>query len=328
MKTTMQNIAELCGVSRGTVDRALNGRGGVNEETRRRIIRVASEVGYVPDQLAASLSTGKTNTIGIIVFDLAHTFFSELVSEMISSLRAFGFSTYVSVSRKDADEEISLVRHLAAQRVDGLIIVPIGTGRNFEHVLRSVAIPVVTVLNALSRSWPFVGIDDEPAIVAAVDHIVERGYRSIAYVSPPLRTTSDVNSYSLDHRARGFRAAVRKHDFAVRKIISGDDYCEQAVALHNRGGQKVAFLCSSDHFALNLLHHFHGLGVAVPRDVGIMGFDNVSILEYVRPRLTTVDINRRLIAKTSVEMLMNILKDQQCPIHRTISCSIVTGESL
>ena len=66
----------------------------------------------------------------------------------------------------------------------------------------------------------------------------------------------------------------------------------------------------------------------MPRDVGIMGFDNVSILEYVRPRLTTVDINRRLIAKTSVEMLMSILKDQQCPIHRTISCSIVAGESL
>lgn len=328
MKTTMKNIAELCGISRGTVDRALNGRPGVKEETRRRIIRVASEIGYVPDQLAASLSTGKTNTVGIVVFDLAHTFFSELVSEMISALRTFGFSAYVSVSRKDVHEEISLVRHLAAQRVEGLIMVPIGTGPNFEQTLRSINIPVVTVLNALSRSWPFVGIDNEAVIIDAVGHILDRGYRNIVYVSPPLQRKNEVNTYSVDRRAQGFRAAVRKYHLSPCRIINGDDYREQTLAFYRKSRQKTAFLCSSDHFALNLLHYFHGLAITVPTDVGIMGFDNVSLLSYVRPRLTTVDINRGLIAEQSVKMLVNILQDRQCSQYRTFSCSIVAGESL
>lgn len=328
MKMTMKNIAELCGISRGTVDRALNGRPGIKEETRQKIIRVASEIGYVPDQLAASLSTGKTNTIGIVVFDLAHTFFSELVSEIISSLRMFGFSAYVSVSRKDLHEEISLIRHLAAQRIEGLIMVPIGTGRNFEQTLHSINIPVVTVLNAISRSWPFVGIDNEAVIIDAVGHILDRGYRTVVYVSPPFQRNNEVNTYSVDRRAQGFRAAARKYNLSPQCIISGDDYHEQVLSLYRKSRQKIAFLCSSDHFALNLLHYFHVLGITVPGDVGIMGFDNLSILDYVRPRLTTVDINRSLIAEQSVEMLVNILRDQQCSRYRTFSCSIVTGESL
>ena len=334
MAVTAKLIAEICGVSQGSVDRAFNDRKGISPETKQKILRVAEEVGYRPHLLAKSLAKGETKTIGIVVFDLAHSFFSQLVTETILSLKSAGYFSYVSITDKDPAEEFSCLSHLSALQVDGIILVPINKGKEFNQRLKLLKTPVVTVGNSLeSSAFPFVGIDDERAIHDAVVFIKGKGYRNIVYISPPLYGNTLVNEYGPVKRLKGFQRAMQKvYADSKPTIIKGDKYLKEINALipHLIQEGKTALLCSNDHFAIRVLDLLEKRNVAIPSEIGIMGFDNIDMLTYIKPRLTTVDYRIPEIGKRVVARLLGIIQQSTDPDPAAdiIEHSIVEGETI
>jgi LacI family transcriptional regulator len=329
MKLTTKDIAKICGVSRGSVDRALNDRPGINQETKEKIIRVAEELGYRPHLLARSLVTGKTMSIGLILFDLEHRFLSQMAMTIFHRAKMKGYFTYISLTEKNKDEEIRNIERLAGLRVDGFIILTVNKGREFERFLTRLHRPVVTVGNMVSNRWPFVSIDDRQAIIDSIDLIVSKEYRKIIYLAPPLSTPADVNLYAQEQRLLGYKAGLKKHPELGRPIVVKDkNYLDIIESMEYNNRERTAIMCSSDIYALRVLDRLSARGLLIPRDVGLIGFDNIDTLEHVRPRLATVDFHIGEIGEKAVDALLHMIRGEEVERRIMIDHVIIPGETL
>lgn len=165
MSITSKEIAEKCGVSRGTVDRALNNRSGVNEATKLKILETARELGYRPHFLARSLVKGKTMSIGAVIFDINNQLFPQLIHAVESRAREAGYFLNLTLTSKNPDIERDCLLHLADRKVDGIILLSVNAGPSFEQFIKKLNIPVVTFGNRISDTVPYVWIDDRKAVV-------------------------------------------------------------------------------------------------------------------------------------------------------------------
>lgn len=332
MKSGRQNVnikalAERCGVSIGSVDRALHNRPGINALTRKRIIDKAKELRYRPNLPARSLVMGTTKTVGIVVFDLVHAFFSQLVTAAISRLRQEGYFASVAVSEKERAEERKCLEQMSSLDVDGIIVFPMNKGREFDAFLKGLHKPIVTVGNLVSQSWPYVGVDYEKASFDAVAYIASRGYRRIVYLCPPLATRGEENRYAVEMRAAGYARAMRTIPGLDKpKVISGPGYLAHIDRLEFGTASKTAILCSSDIYALKILTYLTKKGIRIPEDVGLMGFDNIDTLQYVHPTLATVDCLISEIGSRAAECLLKELSGEY--LSPVIGHRIIAGETL
>jgi len=328
MTVTTKDIAEACGVSRGTVDRALNDRPGINPETKKQVLQMAEKMGYRPHLLARSLVKGKTMSIGVIVFDLNNRFFSQLINNIEFKAREQGYFVYLTLTNKDKEIEKECINHLQNRRVDGLIMCPINKGQKYQSYLKDLNMPVVTVGNKISNDFSYVGINDKKAMFAAVKHIIKQDYREIIYVSPPLAKMEDENIYAQEQRFKGFKAGVEDLERNIKvKIIKNKKYIAELAKL-NSNRNKTAILCSSDVFALDVLKYLKSKNIRVPADIGLIGFDKIDMLEYVEPSLTTVSYPVKKIGITAVEQLVEQIEDNNKTEERIIDYKIVRGKSL
>lgn len=327
MNMTSKEIAERCGVSRGTVDRALNDRPGIHPATKEKIIAVAQEYGYRPHFVAQSLVKGKTLSIGAVVFDLNNRLFPQLMDAMETEARKRGYFLYLTLTNKNSELELECLRHLTDRRVDGILLMSVNQGKAFTGTLERLRVPIVTFGNRVSSQYPYVWIDDRRAIEDAVRHLHGQGYERIVYVSPPLASRGQSNIYAVEQRFKGFQAAARK--LKLETAVVGEPQFAAAVdrQLALNGGRKTAILCSSDTFALQLLVHFRQTGIRVPEDVGLMGFDNIDTLQYVTPALTTVSYSSADIGRLAVETLIRRIEGEQVPAEQLVSHRLVHGES-
>jgi LacI family transcriptional regulator len=141
LKVTIKEIAKQCGVSEGTVDRAINGRPGIKESTRQHILEIANELKYSPNRVAQSLATGKTRSIGIICFDLYNNFFTTLIDIIEAEAKSKGYFVNLVLTHGDINKELDGVRYLAERRIDGIIIFPVGKSIKYIEYLKSLKIP-------------------------------------------------------------------------------------------------------------------------------------------------------------------------------------------
>ncbi|WP_308634921.1 LacI family DNA-binding transcriptional regulator [Paenibacillus silvisoli] len=328
MKVTSKQLAELCGVTRGTVDRALNNRPGVSPETREKVLKVAAEYGYRPDFLAQSLVKGQTKTLGVVLFDIHNRIFSQLFISFEAEARRQGYFIYLVLSSKDQELEIEYIHSLLDRKVDGIALSPISMGASFEALLAKSKVPIVTFGNRVSSKIPYVWIDDKNAIKEAVHHIAAKGYRRIVYVSPPLRFKGTSNIYVPEQRYKGFVEACSSLPEVWHTVVSDADYLEHILQLIREPGEKLAILCSSDIYALDVLRFLESHGIRVPEQVGIMGCDNIDILNYVTPHLTTIDFQVDEIGRRSAAMLIDSIKGESLPARTHVPYSIIDRDSL
>jgi DNA-binding LacI/PurR family transcriptional regulator len=331
MSITTKELAKLCNVSRGTVDRALNGRSGISSVTRERIQTIAREYNYRPHLIASSLSRGKSMSIGVILFDLKNRFFSQLSNAINLAARNLGYFTYIAVSEKDIDSEMQILHNLASRRVDGLIMLPITQGQEYIRQLKALEIPMITVGNHLPGIH-HVSINDFSAAYESAHYIAQAGYRRIVFICPPLRKKGDMdgklNITSQDLRAQGFKHYMEMNPELKYEILIQKDYCETAVALVRSGTEKTAFFCSSDVYALQLLKSFREQGIVMPRDAGLMGFDNLDILTYISPLITTVSTSIEVVGKEAMNILFDLISGKPAADTNYVPHVICPGETL
>ncbi|HBP38038.1 MAG TPA: LacI family transcriptional regulator [Clostridiales bacterium] len=323
MGVTSKEIAQFCGVSRGTVDRALHDKPGIRAETRTAILQAAAELGYVPDLIGRSLVRGRTMTLGVVVFNLKNPYFSQMLDAITERARQAGYAVMIMLSGQSAENEFQAVRSLQERRVDGLIVHPVGCGTDYEAFLHKSRLPVVVVGNRLSASFDFVSIANAPAAADATRWIIGRGYRRILFVAPPLGKPGQVNLAAQLERQSGFLQVVQAQAVPHRVIIQADYLPELQVQLAE-SSLPTAVLCSSDVFALEILDVWRSGNRA-----GLMGFDHTGWLKYIHPRLTTVDNPVGEIGRQAVERLLERIQKPDLPGQElVVPHQIIPGETM
>jgi LacI family transcriptional regulator len=329
LRVTIKEIAAICGLSIGTVDRAMHGRQGINPETRDRVLTVSRQLGYRPHLLARSLVTGSTMSIGVIVPNLKNPFFSELVEVMQIKARAAGYHVYMMLSEFDAEEEKESLERLRSLNVDGIIILPVSRGRSFHAYMKSLGTPIVTISNRVSQQWPWVGIDDRKAMRDAVRFVISRGYANIVFVTLEKGLPSkSLPFYSDEQRILGYKEALREADGAFTPLVVTDT--EMIRTIHEtrlQGERRTCIVCSCDAVALEVMNVLKGYGIGIPDTVGLMGFDNLEELKYITPRLATVATPIQKIGEEAFDAFLAALRED-CSINKVLEHRIIEGETV
>jgi DNA-binding LacI/PurR family transcriptional regulator len=326
MSVNTTQLAELCRVSLGTVDRALRNRPGINPETRQRILEMAKLHGYKPNLVARNLKLGKTNEIGLVLHDLENEFFSELTNQVQEIAWRHNYYVQLAITRRDSARERLALEHMAERRVDGIILFPTCSGNDFSSFLRSLDRPIMTIGNKVDSSWPFVGLRDRSVISELVEGIISKGYRRLFFVGPLANKAADGNLYEIEERYAGFVETIESHHGIQQIVLSEPDYVEQ-LARVDFSSERSAIVCVSDIFALEILRDLRRRGLSVPGDVGLVGFDSIHALRYIVPALATVEYPIHEMASIAFSKILEKTKESLVPFIE-LDPVIHWGESL
>ena len=307
MRVSIRQLADYCGVSIGTIDRVLNNRPGVKKQTKERIEKAIDELGYTPNHLAKSLSLGKTSSIGVVLFNLNNLFFAQLSDAIVKEADARGYFAYLTLSEKSKEKEFACIKNLVARQVDGIILFSTNRDLEFTAYLSSCGVKVVTVMTGLT-GFPSVRIDDYSAMADATSYIASKQYKRIVYISPPLSYRKDMNILVQEQRYEGFLHTVKK--WSLEPIVIDHVHYLEAIDHLHVGDVKTAFLCSSDVYALDILRHFRLKGFVPPYHYGLMGFDNISILQNIEPSIATVSIPIEDVGREAIAMLVRAIEGE------------------
>lgn len=298
-----------------SVSRVLNGAGPVTEATRKRVMEAVEALQYVPHSGARSLSTSKTNTVGVILPDLYGEYFSELIRGMDVAARTLGYHLIVSSSHDDADEASAAIRSMRG-RVDGLIVLSPHLGAaNLASGLAG-RTPILLMNGGAEAGRPSIVVDNHGGAVAAVEHLVAQGRRRITHIAGPagnLDAEARMAGYMEAMAAAGLPTSVV--DGAFTKA-SGHAAGEALAGLNPRPD---AVFAANDNMAVGAMLALQEAGLRVPEDVALVGFDDIPLASLVRPGLTTLKIQ---IAETGRNALVRLVKmidsntDTDCEVVR------------
>jgi LacI family transcriptional regulator len=304
---TIRDVARMSNVSIATVSRVFNDSPVVSLATRERVIAAARSLGYWPNGIARSLITNRTHTLGVLLPELHGEFFSEVIHGVDLASRAQGFHLLVSRSSSRADELVSALRSMHG-RVDGLAVM--APDMDASAALRQSADVVPTVLlnpDGALPGWDSVSIANFDGAYAAVRHLLGLGRRRVAIITGP--------SNNIDARQRldGYRRACLDHraDPQPGLEIAGEftehSGYEAVRSLLSLAPRPDAVFVANDHMAVGVLGALHDAGVRVPDDMAIAGFDDIALVRYLSPPLTTVRVDMLELGRRAVDLLLERL---------------------
>lgn len=327
MGITTKELAKICGVSRTTVHRALSDTGRINQETKEMILKAAKDYDYRPDLLARGLVKGQTFYIGVVVLDVNNRYFAQMLSAIEVEARKRGYFVNITLHEKNKAMEKEQLARLADYHVDGIILSSVNKGEDYKKFLESLDTPIVTIDNKIAEGIPFAGIKEREAAKTAVMHMTGKGYEKLVFVCPPLSDSKKENSYVHEERAKGFLEAMKAHADKKAVVIQEKEFLSASLA-ELSADKKTAFFCSGDMFALELMKFLKNNGHRAPEDYGIMGFDNIDTLQYVSPRLTTIDNSVEQVATAAVELLFQLINGEKPETSRILEPHLIEGETI
>lgn len=282
-------LAKICGVSQGTVDRALNNRKGISPKTKEKILTIAKEYGYRPNIHARSMAGRDSMLIGVVVFDLDNQYFSNILTSIEKYCTPKGYSTIVMFTNKDVTKELECLQHLYRISVDGIILCPINSGTEFENYLLSLDTPIITIGNRL-KQFPHVGINDAHAMQYAAEFVLSNGYNRLIYVKP---TLADKNTFAQTERLNAFIQVMEQTH--TEYVITDLTNAANQIALH----RKNAFICPTDIYALKLLP------IVENCSAGIIGFDNICLIDMLKLKLDSISYDIEKTAKLAADYIID-----------------------
>jgi LacI family transcriptional regulator len=324
---TIRDVARAASVSVATVSRVLNDSGPVRQDTQRRIRKVVERLHYSPHGAARSLITRKTNTLGVLLPDVYGEFFSELIRGIDSSAREFGYHVLVSGSHSDPSDIEAMLRAMRG-RVDGLIVMsPDLAARTLPKNLTA-GLPIV-LLNGSGRRFDAIRVDNYGGALAMVRHLIGLGHRRIVHLAGP------AGNQDAAERIRGYRDAMRERARdAARPLVIKGDFREETgyeAGRHLAEGKNppTAVFAGNDAMAIGLLAAFQEVGVRVPQDVAVAGFDDIPIARFTTPALSTVRVS---IAELGSMATRRLLQHVSAPNghavrHETLATTLVVRDS-
>jgi LacI family transcriptional regulator len=324
--TTISDVAELAGVSIGTVSKALNGRGSLRAETRHRVLSAAEQLGFQPNKAARTLTSGRTYTVGMITTDTIGRFSIPILMGAEDALGAGEMSVFLCDARDDPIREQYYLRTLLGRRVDGIIV----TGRRTQArppIAADLPIPVVYafISSADPRDCSVVP-DEAGGARKAVDHLLAVGRSRIAHITGPER------HHSATVRAEAARERLTESGL---DLVGGPLFGEWSEAW-GRQATKIllgthdvdAIFCGSDQIARGVADALTATGRHVPDDVALVGFDNWDVMALAcQPPLTSIDMELEALGHTAADLLLATINGESAPGRHTRPCRLVVRES-
>jgi len=311
-RVTLKDIAIDTGFSINTVSRALNDKAEVHAATKEKILAAASRLGYRANRLAKGLRSNKTGTIGVVVTDVANPFFSALVKGIAKAARELDYSIILQDSDENYAGEQEAIHVLLAEQVDGILITPVQSDKETIASLSQARFPFVLVGRYFQDlDTNYVVPDDYRGGLLATEHLLSQGYRRIAMVNGPLHISS------ARERFQGYADAQARHGIAVDRslVVTGaltvGEGFDLARSILKRTPPPSAIVTYSDFVAFGVMQAVREVGLSIPEDVAVVGFDDVWMASCVQVPLTTIRSPKEELGRQAMQLLVRRLRDDQ-----------------
>lgn len=318
----IKDIAERVGVSPATVSRALAGSGLVAEPTLSRIREEAEALDYRPNVSARNLRTQRSMSVLMVVRDIGNPFYLDVMKGVEAAARAAGYAVLMGNTENDPERETEYFKMLRDGRADGMILM---TGGLPSTTMRLEGLPVVVALERIENiGYAHIEVDNLGASRDAVLYLARLGHRRIAHICGPLP------EIMATARLDGYRAAMAEAGLPVLPgfeqrgdylLASGMAGCRALLALPE---PPTAIFCANDEMAFGVIHEVRRSGLDVPRDVSVVGFDDIYLSQAIYPPLTTVSQPRGEIGRTAMTVLLGIMSGETPPSEPIILPTTLT----
>jgi len=328
-RVTIKEVAERAGVSKSTVSHAINDTRFVEPETRKRVMQAITALNFHPSSLARSLTTHRTNTIGLVVSDISNRFFSDILHGIEDRARPYNYSFVVCNTAEILEQEDRCLDLLLSQRVDGIIAA--ATSQRWQALSKASLqhIPVVYVDRAFEgMEGPYVGVDNRKGAWMGASHLIRRGHRKIGILAGFQRLST------MRERLGGFCLALAENqiplpdEWQIQSELSIAGGKAAAMQLLSRANRPTALFASNNLLSLGALIAIQQLGLRCPQDIGILGFDDQPWAEVTCPPLSVVRQPARAVGQNAAEILLHLINDQPVEQPQVIlDCELVVRSS-
>jgi LacI family transcriptional regulator len=325
----IRDVARTAGVSTASISRALNNPASVSVELRTRIDSAIRSLGYIPDAAARALSSRRTRTIGAIVPTVDNAMFARGIEALQGYLSVQGYLLLLATSGYDPEVEYRQAQNMASRGVDGLILRGDVHADALRRMMADQRIPFVNVgVYDPHKPYPCVGANNELAAWRACSYLIELGHRDIGMVGA-LSTHNDRASA----RVAGVRRALSEHGLALQPQWTLevpyhlDDAREAARTLLKRADRPTGIVCGNDVIAYGVMFEAERCGLNVPRDLSVMGFDDLEWSRHLRPSLSTMHLPTDEVWTRAGQYLVRHLAGRSTALHHEVDASLVVRES-
>ncbi len=328
-RVTLADVALAAGVSPITVSRALRGERAVDPVLAERAQAAARKLGYVPDPAARALASHRSTHVAVLIPMLSNALFVDLLEAVQRVLRGAGYQALIGVTHYDANEEEQLLREQLMHRPAGLMVTGLDRNATTQALIAHCEVPCVHLMETSSAAGVYsVGLQQADAASSMTRHLLDRGYRRIAFAASQLdpRTLQRLDGWRRELAAAGLHdARLEWLNPSPSSLALGGRMFEQIV------GQKPAvdaiFFCNDD-LAQGALLAAARLRIAVPRRVAVAGFNDLTGSDLMIPPLTTVRTPRAEIGQAAAQMLLSLMRGEAVPVASVdLGYSIVVRES-
>lgn len=320
---TIKDVAVAAGVTVTTVSRVLNNRGYISEATRAKVYRAMEELDYQPNELARSLFRKKSNLIGLIVPDVSHPFFAQLTNHIEYYAYKAGYKILLCNSYQDSSKEREYVDMLKRNQVDGIIM---GSHTLETSEYLNTTLPVVTIDRNISEKIPYVTSDNYRGGMLATRLLIEKGCKKLAHISGPLELNTPANN-----RYKAFIDAVTesKVEYIVKqaKLDIAENYEELADNIFKEHPDIDGIFASSDLIATYIIKAAAYLKKEIPKDLKIVGYDDIKLANLVMPSLTTIRQPIEIMGEKAINILLNQIEGKSTPMENVLPIVLVERET-
>lgn len=310
----IKELAEYVGLSIATVSRVMNGKARlyrISDHTSRKVLDAARLLNYSPNKIARGLKLTRTETLGLIIPDIANPFFASIAKVIELESRKLGYSLILCDSMDDTATEKELIQLMWGRKVDGMIIAPVGYEHGHIDAMTKNGVPIIVVDRYFpGHDLPYVTTDNHDGAYLAVDYMLDLGHARIACIQ-------GIQGISVNtSRVQGYRDAMLDHGIVPDdQMVLGHDFGEengytQTCMLMQRADPPTAILALSNLISLGVIRALNELKLHIPRDVSLVSFDEQSYSAYLTTPLTTVEQPRDEIARLALQHLLKQIENQ------------------
>jgi LacI family transcriptional regulator len=333
---TIKDIAKALGLSNSTVSRALRDSYEISVETKKTVLEYAGKMNYRPNPIALSLKERRTRSIGIIVSEIANSFFSQAINGIESIARERGYNVIITQTQESAEREIDNIQHLASRSVDGILISLSSKSTDLSYLtsVHEKGMPIVFFDRVADEIKTHKVITNNyQGAYDATAHLLNSGFKHIAFLGNAAHLSI------IKERMAGYMDAHRDLNVPVNEAMT--KYCAHGGMIYEEAEEALksllkarkkpdAILACADKLTTNCLRFFHKSKIRVPEDIALVGFSNLDLTELLKPSLTVIRQPAFEIGQQSIELLLQLIESKR-PVrtfeHRSLPAELFIRES-
>ena len=330
MAVTLKDIAERAGVTSATVSMVINNKPNISEPTRKKVLKIAQELNYYPNVIARGLATRKSNSIGVIVPNLASSFVVRVLQGIKSTNRDIEYTVQLFDTVGQKESESQLFQRLARERrIDGVILISSTVTDEELVIFREESVPSIVVARKCEE-LDSVYVNNEGGAMDATDYLVKKGHRTIACV------TCSKQGLPTSERLNGYKLSLKRNSIPFRPELVfevEDDNMEAGQQVFEKirkvdSSVSAIFVPAGDVVAIGIIKEAKKRGVKVPQDLAVVGFDDIPAAEVIEPELTTVRQPKLEMGDYAINMIVDKIEGRESGVkHKELQTQFIIRES-